>query len=124
MQEEWKPISGYEGRYEVSNYGRVKSVAKNGLIMAQVKDTYGYVVVSLGYPKVMKKVHRLVALAFIENPLCKPQVNHLDNKRDNNVLTNLEWVTHKENTEYMDYQGRRKTNPYKCPKTGRFVSKS
>jgi len=106
MEEEWRLVSGWEKMYEVSNLGRVRSIKKKGLIIASFLEKDGYIVVSLKSPRVMKKVHRLVAKAFIPNPEDKPQVNHIDNKRNNNVLTNLEWVTHKENSEHCFKQDR------------------
>mgnify|MGYP002524260711 FL=1 len=97
--EVWKPIKGYEGLYEVSNMGRVKSL----IIRAYKKPhilkpgiVQGYNQVSLLRGK-QYKVHNLVAEAFVPNPLNKPHVGHKDESRDNNRADNLEWVTPKEN---------------------------
>lgn len=112
MQEEWKPIEGYEGLYEISNFGRVKSL--NYLrnyrekILINMRTNKGYLYVTLYKYKIQKhfQSHRLVALAFIPNPENKRCVNHIDNIRDNNITSNLEWVTHKENMEHAAKQGR------------------
>ena len=102
----WKDIQGYEGQYQVSNYGRIKSLSRKisngtGYYISKEKilkghvNTKGYIQVELqGKPLL---VHRLVAEAFIENPYDKPQVNHIDGDKSNNMTTNLEWVTNGEN---------------------------
>ena len=100
----WKSIKGYEGHYFVSNLGSVKTNNHYGsgkdAILKPAKDNKGYLRVSLTKDKILKtyKVHRLVALAFIENPNNKPYVNHIDGNRANNHVENLEWVTPSENT--------------------------
>lgn len=98
--EEWRPVVGYEGIYDVSNFGRVKSYlrGKVHLLKYQV-DAQGYVIVTLyrnGHEK-RAKVHILVAQAFIPNPGNKPQVNHIDGNKANPHVSNLEWVTPSEN---------------------------
>ena len=104
--EYWKDIKGYEGLYMVSNMGRVLSVGKksnhNNSIILKDSNMLGYRVVSLRKHNTAKiyKVHRLVAQAFIDNPLDKKQVNHIDGDKTNNVVTNLEWATAKENTRH------------------------
>lgn len=98
MVEEWRPVVGYEGLYEVSNLGRVKRVVH----MKTCVKKHGYVIVSLfknGKTKSFS-VHRLVAEAFIPNPDGKPQVNHIDECKTNNCIKNLEWVTAKENINW------------------------
>jgi len=114
----WKSVIGYEGRYEVSNLGRVRSLNRKtahknfvayrkGKVMSQSLDKDGYLLLRLCNGRcLMKKVHRLVAMAFIPNPKNKPCINHIDNNPSNNHVNNLEWVTYKENSIYRDKQGR------------------
>lgn len=109
MKEIWKDIEGYEGFYQVSNFGRVKSLerfsAHKHLISERILKennlgTGGYKSVMLYKNGVVKRftVHRLVALAFIPNPKNLPQVGHKDENNTNNHVTNLEWVTPKQNS--------------------------
>lgn len=100
MREVWKEIKGYEGLYSVSNTGRVKSLRRNK-IMALKKTVDGYL--RVGLRKKGQKwysVHRLVAIAFIENPNGCPQINHKDECKTNNNVDNLEWCTAKYNSNY------------------------
>lgn len=97
--EMWKEIDGYEGRYEVSNYGNVRSLnfRQTGMVknLKPQPDKKGYLTVGLCKDGGMKwgKIHRLVASAFIPNPDNKPQVNHKDGNKANNCVNNLEWAT-------------------------------
>lgn len=110
----WKDIEGYDGHYSVSNLGRVRSNERfyempNGslkhlptIIMKETTSGCGYKRVKLllnGKPKIML-VHRLVALAFIPNPNNYRCVNHKDENKQNNNVNNLEWCTHKYNSNY------------------------
>lgn len=111
--EQWKNIEGYEGLYQVSNEGRVKSLGNNKTrkekILKSVKNTRGYLTVQLwkdGKP-VMKLVHRLVAEAFLGNPQNSPQVNHKDETPTNNNVNNLEWCDAKYNINYGTGNQRR-----------------
>jgi len=91
-------VVGYEELYKVDIFGNVTR-AKDGKKMAQQINKFGYANVSLcknGKQK-QHKVHRVIAEAFIPNPLNKPQVNHIDGDKLNNVVWNLEWVTPKAN---------------------------
>jgi len=128
MIEIWKPITGYEGKYEISNKGRVKSLSritrtylKGGikvsreLIMSNRTNDDRYESVELmkeGYGK-YHSVHRLVAIHFIENTLNKPEVNHIDTIRTNNLVTNLEWSTHSENISHSVKLGNYNTENMK-----------
>jgi hypothetical protein len=109
--EQWKDIPGYEGLYLVSNLGRVKRVFKNGaerfLKGSPDKDGYTKVILSSNQVKKHCKVHRLVAEAFVPNTDHKPQINHKDRCKSNNVASNLEWVTAAENTRHCVATGRR-----------------
>lgn len=127
--EEWRPVAGYEGSYEVSNMGRIKSLDRYITVQSHVggnqyqkhfdapaktvfrkgrvlkpKDYRGYKSVNLGRKSF--KVHRLVAQAFIPNPKNKPNINHIDNNPGNNVCFNLEWCTQKENMQHAVRQNR------------------
>lgn len=104
--EEWKPISGYEDLYQVSNFGRVKSLNYNHTnqeqILKQATNKDGYKVVCLykdGKGKTFQ-VHRLVAMAFITNPNNYAEVNHKDECKTNNHISNLEWCDCKYNCNY------------------------
>ena len=111
MEEVWKPVVGYEGLYEVSNMGRVKSLG-NGKsnnssyskerILKGRKTHRGYLRVNLYKNNKAKDyyIHRLVAEAFIPNIDNLPCINHKDENPKNNHVTNLEWVTYKENNNY------------------------
>lgn len=95
MSEQWKEIESCKGYY-VSNLGQIKSPFK---ILKQQLDNDGYKVIKLNYggKKRNVKVHRLVAKAFIPNPLNKSDVNHKDYNPSNNCVNNLEWTTRSEN---------------------------
>lgn len=103
----WKDVPGYEGRYQVSNIGRVKRFfwGKRSCkpeIMQPTKSK-GYLIVGLndGSSKIKTfGVHRLVALAFIPNPESKPETNHKDLNKTNNRAENLEWATSSENVQH------------------------
>lgn len=113
MNEIWKDIPGYEGLYQVSNIGRVKSLKRtfySGKNL-QTRKTYeqnilaprfyktGYVYFGLSKDGIVKKLkaHRLVALAFIPNPENKPEVDHINTVRSDNRIENLRWATKSEN---------------------------
>lgn len=101
IQEEWKEIPGFENKYWVSNYGRVKNKNK---VMKPMKYSNGYLGVCLWKDgkQVKISIHRLVAQLFIENPNNYPEVNHKDENKINNFKDNLEWCTHKYNLNYGD----------------------
>lgn len=102
MEEIFVPIKGYEGLYEVSNLGRIKSFKNGSQILKPVITKKGYFTIVLCLNGVPKRflIHRLVAQAFIPNPDNLPFVNHKDEVKTNNVVTNLEWCTAKYNSNY------------------------
>lgn len=114
MKEEWRPVSGYEGFYEVSNLGNVRNLAvysykyKRVLVRKQPRllklcpthEGYLRVVLSKFGMKQHFAVHRLVALTFIPNDSNLPEVNHIDENHQNNMVSNLEWCTRKYNAYY------------------------
>lgn len=97
--EQWKTIKNYENLYEISNLGRVKSMqTKNHTILKQHdKGDYLYVYLRKKNEQQNCRVHRLVADAFILNPLDLSDVHHKDHNKKNNNLTNLEWLSHADN---------------------------
>ena len=122
MEEIWKDIAGYEGKYQVSNMGRVRSLdrlvpaacalskgnqvvnyLRKGVILKPHiagKSGYQYVALSIGDKPKNYTVHRLVARAFVQNFNNKPEVNHIDEDKSNNRADNLEWVTRIENEHH------------------------
>lgn len=116
MTEIWKPIKGFEERYEVSNLGCIRSVSKmityrngakrfwKGQALKQYPDKDGYLKVVLAREgkQFNKCVHRLVAEAFLENPNHLPMVNHKDECKSNNQVENLEWCTAQYNCLYSN----------------------
>jgi|26BtaG_2_1085354.scaffolds.fasta_scaffold18218_3 hypothetical protein len=128
MTEEWRPVVGYEGYYEVSDMGRVRSIdrvisrcdgtkeERRGKILSQFKDRYGYLGVSLNKNGKSKTftTHRLVCESFLGSPVENSnQVNHMDGIKDNNRLSNLEWCTAEENTKHAIDFGIRGTGNYR-----------
>lgn len=106
--EEWRDIQGYEGLYQVSNYGRVKSL-KTDIIMHPGKDSNGYLFVQLYSNGISKhhSIHILVCRAFTLNPENKPTVNHEDGIKTNNKAYNLTWMTYPEQLEHSFRMGLR-----------------
>ena len=121
----WKDIEGYEGLYQVSNRGRVKSLSrkvknKNGYrvkkesILKPKPNGKGYHIVGLYIKGISKNftIHYLVLSSFIPNTFNKRTINHIDSNRTNNRLDNLEWATHKENTKHGFVFGNMDMNDY------------
>ena len=103
MNETWKDITGYEGLYQVSDLGHVRSL-RNGKvrILKPGRNRSGHLIVGLCRNRKLRNfsLHRLVAKAFIPNPLNLPVINHRDENPANNVVDNLEWCTQKYNVNY------------------------
>ena len=96
----WKDIKGYEGLYQISSHGRVKSLFRYKKILKPALQTKGYFYVSLCKPNKNFTIHRLVAEAFIPNPDNLPCVNHKDEDKTNNHVDNLEWCTYEYNLNF------------------------
>lgn len=111
MKEVWKEIPGFEGYYEASNLGNIRGVDRvvnciwgkcypiksREKATYQDKDGYLHVCLSKENKKCVPFIHRLVAMAFVENPGNKPCIDHIDGNKTNNRADNLRWCTHKEN---------------------------
>ena len=142
----WKDIKDFEGIYQVSNKGRIKSLERtvtgklNSIrtlpekFITPTDNGKGYMVVALykDDKRHFKKMHRLVAEAFIPNPDNKPEVNHIDGNKKNNTVENLEWNTTKENCEHRQKTGlgntenarKSRMKPIECYdiNTGKIIS--
>jgi hypothetical protein len=127
VAEEWHPIAGYEGHYEVSSYGRVRSIARvvphklkgkktipECILQQKVTSGTGYLTVNLQKGGTAKRfyVHRLVAAAFHGEPNEGQMVNHKDHNRQNNQPSNLEWCTHSENMRHALSNPLHRNNKY------------
>jgi hypothetical protein len=109
MKEIWKDILGYEGKYQVSNAGKIKNVVRGTIKAGQIqKDGYEKLVLYKDNFYKSYYVHRLVLTTFIGNGKDKDQANHLDGNKANNYLENLEWCTRGENMKHADKLGLRK----------------
>lgn len=132
--EVWKDIPGYEGYYQVSNLGRIKSLARyqdnHGTLQYRPEtikvlgdNGHGYKIANLyvNGRQVMRYVHRLVATVFIPNPTNCTQVNHIDENKSNNRVDNLEWCTPKYNSNYGTARARNSALTRNHPNTSRSV---
>ena len=104
----WKDIKGYEGLYQISNLGNVKSL-KNKIYLKPSIHKKGYLHCGLSKKGEKKQcfIHRLVAETFIDNPYKLPCVNHKDCNPKNNKIENLEWCTYKDNNNYKNHHLKR-----------------
>lgn len=139
ISEQWKPIKGFEGLYEVSDLGRVKSVSRTvrrGDIQQAVREKVlspkvskkGYLIVGLHKcaKTRYKYIHRLVAEAFLEMPTSDCEVNHKDEDKTNNIVSNLEWCSHVANVNHGTGRCRHDLElikPVSCYKDGVLVKR-
>ena len=131
-EEEWKDIDGYEGIYQVSSFGRVRSLprkvwnyTKPGRILSPYKKKNGYLQLSLNGDEKREKhayIHRLVAAAFVPNPNNLKQVNHINFNKEDNRAENLEWVTPQQNILHFRQSALAKKYDTKKAKTLRTKS--
>lgn len=137
MKEIWKDIKGYEGLYQISNLGNVKSLSKQIIRSNGKKQTFkekklkpglsknGYLSVSLfknGKGKTYM-IHRLVAETFIENINNYKCINHKDENKQNNIVNNLEWCTYEYNNQYNDKMKHRRINVLQYTKDNKLIKK-
>lgn len=113
---EWRDIPGYDGEYQASDTGLIRSY-KNGhyhqmALKLNKKQGYYYVILYMRNKAATRTVHRLVASAFIPNPDNLPQVNHIDEDKTNNNVANLEWCTAKHNNEHSKHRRYKPVNVY------------
>lgn len=126
MNEIFKDIPGYEGKYQISNYGNVLSLNYNHTgkpkVLTPINHHGGYQIIHLGKSKI-RMIHTLVAEVFIPNPHEKKFVNHIDGNKKNNNVKNLEWVTFQENISHAIKTGLRDPHKNNHPK-GKHVINS
>ena len=117
MLEKWRPVVGYEGLYEVSNLGRVKSLprkgTKGGILIPSYSNSkhYAHVPLTKNMKHKTASLHRIVAMAWIPNPENKPQVNHKNGIKSDNRVENLEWMTNLENMRHAIANGLNSAAP-------------
>lgn len=138
-EEIWKGVKGYEDLYEVSSFGRVRSLPRTcrklegremndyiyqGKMLRPYRDKKGYLSVRLYRKRIAKdiKVHRLVAQTFIQNPDHLPQINHKDENKANNRADNLEWCTNLYNRNYGSNGDRSKIKVAQYDKSGNLIA--
>jgi len=100
MEEFWKDISGYEKIYQISNLGNVRNSKQKLLKVWSAPNKYNRITLEVKGLKKSFTIHRLVAIAFIDNPLQKKTVNHIDGNKNNPCVSNLEWATINENMKH------------------------
>jgi hypothetical protein len=103
--EQFKDIPGFEGLYAASNWGRIKNLKTDKIKKPSIDKGYNKISLSKGKVIKMYRVARLVALTWVSNPLNKPEVNHIDGNKRNDVQSNLEWVTSSENSQHAHKSG-------------------
>lgn len=121
MEEIWKIIENSGGKYEVSNLGHVRSTLKKINKKPSINKGYHKVGIIENNCKKERFIHRLVAKAFIPNPENKPEVNHINGDKSNNTISNLEWVTPKENMAHSRLTGLNKGHKKTLPSISKKV---
>ena len=130
-QEIWRDIEGYKGLYQVSNMRRVKSLgnefSRKEKILKPQKNTTGYLTIRLHKDGKQKGclIHRLVAQTFLKNPEEYPVINHIDENKENNAVSNLEWCSVRYNNTYgnrIERVSKSKSVPVRCVETGEIFS--
>ena len=126
MEEEWRLVKEFDGKFEVSNIGRVRK--RSGQILSICKSKiHGYMEISfyINGASYTRSVHRLVAEAFIEHTKERNQVHHIDEDRTNNNVNNLMWVTPKEHGKLRSEESKERfRNTYKTNKERRKLKKT
>lgn len=124
IEEIWKDIKGFEGRYQVSNMGRVWSLLSNKELKPSTYQGYKRVNLTISNGKYKTvSVHRLVALAFVDGYSDGLEVNHIDENPENNIANNLEWVTHAKNVVHATFTPRRMKTLHKTGRIKNIVQK-
>lgn len=111
-KEIWKDVVGYEGRYQVSNLGNVKSLITNKILLGGITRGYKIAILRKNNKAYVQYIHRLVVLAFIPKAKSKNCVNHKNGIKTDNRVDNLEWVTQKENVEHSWKNGLSKSKEH------------
>lgn len=125
MEEIWKDIKGFEGKYQVSNMGRVRNTKRLNILSPSKYQRYLRVNLAEGKKGKYKTIaiHRLVAMAFVEGYAEGLEVNHIDENPSNNVSTNLEFLTHAKNVVYGTFTPRRMATLHKTGRIRNVIQK-
>lgn len=126
LNEVWRPVSGYENLYQVSSLGRVRS-CKSGRILKLRETNKGYFRAHLSKDGHAKdySIHKLVATAFLPNPSCLNQVNHIDENKANNHVSNLQWCSCRQNINHgtcIERTHQKQRKKVVCVETGEIYS--